>query len=97
MPVGKTIAECLQALGVLEENTAAHTKTQWPQNAKSLNEAMAEFADSIEEEGDAKGAGESLNKWVQERALEWVNSNSERWSVNDRLPHAPVFPEDRLV
>ena len=93
----KSIAECLQALGVLDENTVAQTKTQWPQNAKSLNEAVAEFADSIEEENNAKGAGESLDKWIQGRAIEWVKSNSERWSANDRLPHAPAFPEDELV
>ena len=93
----KSMAECLQALGVLDENTVAQTKTQWPQNAKSLNEALAEFADSIQKEHDAQGDGESPNEFVQGRAIEWVKSNSERWSANDRLPHVPVFPEDELV
>ena len=93
----KSIAECLQALGVLDENTVARTKTQWPQDAKSLNEVVSKFADSIEEEGNAKGAGEHLDEWVQERAIEWVKSNSKLWSANGRLRNAPAFPEDELV
>ena len=98
MPVAvKSIAECLQALGVLDEQSGAQTRTQWPQNAKILNEAMAEFADSIEKESDAHGAGQSPNKWVEERAIEWVQSDSELWSAKDRLLHAPAFPRDISV
>lgn len=95
MPVGKTIVECLQALGVLEKQPGCQTKTQWPQNAKSLHQAIVEFADSIEEESYAHGVGESLSKWVGERAAEWVHFNSEQWSAKDRLPQAPEFPKDK--
>lgn len=95
MPVGKPITECLQALGVLEKKWVMQTKTQWPQDAKSLNEAIVEFADAIENESYAYGAREDLNKWVEDRAADWVSSNSELWSAKDRLPHAPVFPMDK--
>ncbi len=100
MPVGKPIAECLQALGVLEFQSRAQTKTQWPENAKSLNEAIASFAISIKGESHAHGAGETLSEWVKQRATEWVQSNGERWSAKNRgmlLPHAPDFPADRLL
>lgn len=97
MPVGKTIAECLQALGVLDKKLEAQTKKQWPQNAKDLNEAIVEFADSIERESDAHGIGESLNQWVEERATNWVRSNRKLWSAEHRLPHAPVFPKDEAM
>lgn len=95
MPVGKTIVECLQALGVLEKQLGGQTKTQWPQNAKSLNQAIVEFADSIEEESHAHGVGESLSEWVEERAAEWVHFNSEKWSAKYRLPQAPEFSKDK--
>ena len=97
MPAVKSIAECLQALGVLERQLEAQIKTQWPQKAKSLNEAIAGFTDSIEEENHAHGVGESLDKWIEERVAQWVQSNGERWWARDRsmfLPHAPVFPKE---
>ena len=95
MPVGKSSAECLHALGVLEKNLGAQTKSIWPQKAKSLNEAINEFADSIEEDSHAHGAGDSLNKWVEERAHSWVQSNGILWSAKDRFPDAPIFPKDK--
>ena len=98
MPAGKTIAECLQALGVLEVQLEAQTKTQWPPNAKSLYEAIVDFMDSIEEEGHAYGAGERLDIWIEERVAEWVQLNGERWSAKGRtilLPHAPELPRDQ--
>ena len=97
MPVGKTIAECLQGLGVLDKNLEAQTKKQWPENAKNLNEAIGDFADSIEGESDAHGTGDSLNQWVEEQAAEWVRSNRELWLAEHRLPHAPVFPKDEAM
>ncbi len=85
---------------VLERQLEAQTKSQWPPNAKSLNEAIVDFIGSIEEESQAHSAGESLNMWIEERAVEWVQSNGERWSATDRsmlLPHAPVFPKDKQM
>ncbi len=95
MPVGKPVHECLQALGVLEKKSEVQTKTQWPRNAKILNEALTELANSIEEESYAHGVGESLSKWVEDRAAEWVQSYGESWSTKDRMPDAPVFPGDK--
>lgn len=100
MPTGKTIAECLQGLGVLEIQLEAQTRKQWPQNAKSLNDAIVAFMNSIEEESRVHDAGESLNNWIKERVAEWVQSNGERWSVKNRgmlFPHAPVLPKDESM
>lgn len=97
MPVGKSITECLQGLGVLEKKSEGESRTQWPENAKTLNEAVLEFADSIEEESCAHGAEETLNNWIKERAIEWVQSNSADWSAEGRLPQAPVFPGDEQM
>lgn len=97
MPAGKTIAECLEALGVLERHGETQTKKQWPQNAKNLSEAIVSFARSIEEESHAHSAGESLHAWIGERVAEWLQLNGERWSATNRsmlLSHAPRFPED---
>ncbi len=94
MPVGKTLVQCLQSLGVLDKTPEVQSKTQWPQNAKSLNQAIVDFAGSIEEESYAHGTGERLDIWVEERATEWVHANSKHWSAEDRLAHAPVFPRD---
>lgn len=98
MPVGKTIAECLQGLGVLEKTFETQSKTQWPQSAKSLNGILVEFSMSIEEEIQTVEAGEILHHWVKDRATGWVLLNGERWSAKDRsmlLPHAPVYPRDK--
>ena len=98
MPIGKPIAECLQALGVLEKQSEAQTKSQWPEHAKSLDGAIVEFINTIEEESHTIDAGETLNQWVKDRATEWVQLNGGCWSIKDRtmlLPHAPVFPKDK--
>ena len=84
MPAGKSIAQCLQALGIFEMQLEAQTKTQWSPNAKSLNEAIVGFMDSIEGGSHAYGAGERLHSWIEERVAEWVQSNGERWSAEGR-------------